>query len=115
MSMMWVTLRHSVRHTLDGGNGELLAGPGNSLRGVASMSASQPVRDYETQMIGYGFDAVRKSLAQMDGDAPAHRPVVGPVLMSGMRAGMRLVNHLPPVKRRMADGQRRYRGADRER
>jgi hypothetical protein len=31
-----------------------------------------------------------------------------------MRTSMRVVNHLPPLKRRMAESQARYRGAERE-
>ncbi|KEF20724.1 FAD-binding monooxygenase [Streptomyces rimosus] len=72
------------------------------------------VRDYETQMIDYGFDAVRKSLEQMDGNAPIHRPVLGRAVLAAMRTGMRLVNHLPPVKRKMAASMQAYRGQDRD-
>jgi 2-polyprenyl-6-methoxyphenol hydroxylase-like FAD-dependent oxidoreductase len=72
----------------------------------------EAVRDYETRMIKYGFDAVRKSLAQISGDDLIHKPVIGRVVLAAMRTGMRLVNHLPPIKRRMVDAQRRYRGAD---
>ncbi|MEU2789878.1 NAD(P)/FAD-dependent oxidoreductase [Streptomyces sp. NPDC007100] len=72
------------------------------------------VRDYEAQMIDYGFDAVRKSLAQMSGDDPIHKPVIGRAVLAAMRTGMRVVNHLPPVKRKMAASQQAYRGQDRE-
>jgi hypothetical protein len=72
------------------------------------------VHDYETQMIQYGFDAVVKSRKQLDGNGAIHRPVVGRAVLAGMRTGMRLVNHLPPIKRRMAQAQQRYRGADRQ-
>ncbi len=72
------------------------------------------VRDYETQMIDYGFDAVRKSLEQMDGNAPIHRPVLGRAVLAATRTGMRVVNHLPPVKRKMAAAMQAYRGQDRE-
>jgi 2-polyprenyl-6-methoxyphenol hydroxylase-like FAD-dependent oxidoreductase len=118
-----VTLIGDAIHTMTPGRG---VGANTALRDAAllcrnltavrdgAMGLLDAVRDYETQMIGYGFEAVEKSLAQMDGDALAHRPVIGPVLMSVMRTGMRLVNHLPPVKRKMSDSQRRYRGADRE-
>lgn len=64
-------------------------------------------------MIDYGFDAVVKSRQQMDGNGLIHKPIVGRVVLEGMRAGMRVVNHLPPLKRRMGEGLRRERGADR--
>jgi 2-polyprenyl-6-methoxyphenol hydroxylase-like FAD-dependent oxidoreductase len=78
------------------------------------MTIIEAIQDYETQMIEYGFDAVRKSLDQMDGNALIHKPAIGRVVLAGMRTGMRLVNHVPPIKERMADAQQRYRGADRE-
>ena len=52
------------------------------------------IRDYETQMIGYGFDAVRKSRKQMTASNPVHTPVIG----RAMLAGMRTINHLPPSR-----------------
>ncbi|MFH8409170.1 FAD-dependent oxidoreductase [Streptomyces sp. NPDC018019] len=71
------------------------------------------VRDYETQMIDYGFDAVRKSLAQMSGNALIHKPVIGRAALAATRTGMRIINHLPPLKRKMAASQQTYRGRDR--
>jgi len=65
-------------------------------------------------MIDDGFDAVLASRKQMDGNGLIHKPVVGRVVLASMRAGLRAVNHLPPLKRRMADAQDRYRGAGRE-
>jgi 2-polyprenyl-6-methoxyphenol hydroxylase-like FAD-dependent oxidoreductase len=72
------------------------------------------IRDYETRMIGYGFDAVKKSRAQMTADGPAHSPVLGPVVMVMMRAMLRLVNHIPPLKNAQARAQRADRGHDRD-
>ncbi|MFF0270088.1 FAD-dependent oxidoreductase [Kribbella sp. NPDC004536] len=72
------------------------------------------VRAYETKMIEYGFDAVIKSRAQMTSGDPMHKPVIGRMILAGMRTGMRAVNHLPPVKRRMRDKMMAYRGADRD-
>jgi hypothetical protein len=69
--------------------------------------------EYEVQMIEYGFDAVIKSKAQMSASDPMHKPVLGRVVLAGMRTAMRTVNHLPPVKRRMRDSMLAYRGADR--
>jgi 2-polyprenyl-6-methoxyphenol hydroxylase-like FAD-dependent oxidoreductase len=72
------------------------------------------IHDYETQMIEYGFDAVRKSRKQMTASNPVHTPIVGRALLAGMRTGMRVVNHLPPVKNSMARAQRADRGHDRD-
>lgn len=74
----------------------------------------EAIHDYEARMIAYGFDAVLKSRDQMDGAALIHKPVVGRAVLAGMRASMRLVNHLPPLKQRMADALQRSRGADRD-
>jgi hypothetical protein len=65
-------------------------------------------------MITYGFAAVLASRKQMDGRDPIHKPVVGRLVLAGMRTGMRFVNAVPPLKRWMADEQQRFRGADRE-
>ncbi|MDX6279160.1 MAG: hypothetical protein QOH03_231, partial [Kribbellaceae bacterium] len=72
------------------------------------------VSEYEKAMIEYGFDAVLKSRAQMSASDPVHKPVIGRVVLAGMRTAMRTVNHLPPVKRRMRDSMLAYRGADRD-
>ena len=75
----------------------------------------QAIHDYERRMIAYGFDAVEKSRAQMDGNAPLHKPVIR-TRRPGRDAHehARLVNHLPPAKKRMAETMMRYRGSDRE-
>ena len=70
------------------------------------------IRDYETQMIGYGFDAVKKSRKQMTASNPVHTPVIGRAVLAGMRTSMRIINHLPPVKNSMARAQRADRGHD---
>ncbi|WP_406219664.1 FAD-dependent oxidoreductase [Streptomyces decoyicus] len=72
------------------------------------------IHDYESQMIRYGFEAVEKSLAQMRGSDPVHKPVIGRAVLAGIRTGMRVVNHLPPLKRRMAAAAQQYRGHDRD-
>lgn len=72
------------------------------------------VREYEAAMIEYGFEAVLKSRRQMSGRDPVHKPVIGRVLLAGMRTAMRTVNHVPPLKRRMRDAMLDFRGAERE-
>ncbi|MEV6415588.1 NAD(P)/FAD-dependent oxidoreductase [Kribbella sp. NPDC051718] len=74
----------------------------------------EAVAEYERAMIEYGFDAVLKSRAQMTSADPMHKPVIGRVVLAGMRTAMRAVNHLPPVKRRMQQSMMAYRGADRD-
>jgi 2-polyprenyl-6-methoxyphenol hydroxylase-like FAD-dependent oxidoreductase len=71
------------------------------------------IRDYETRMIRYGFDAVLASRRQMDGRDLVHRPVIGRAVLAGMRGGLRVVNRVPALKRRMAEANQRYRGHDR--
>jgi 2-polyprenyl-6-methoxyphenol hydroxylase-like FAD-dependent oxidoreductase len=78
------------------------------------MSLLQAIRDYETQMIDYGFKAVVKSREQMDGNGLIHKPYAGRVALEVMRTGMRVVNHLPPVKQRMVANLERERGTDRQ-
>jgi len=118
-----VTLIGDAIHTMTPGRG---VGANTALRDAAllcrnltaardgRMTLIQAIHEYEARMIEYGFDAVLKSREQMDGNALIHKPVVGRAALAGMRTGMRLVNHLPPVKRRMAEGLERYRGADRD-
>jgi 2-polyprenyl-6-methoxyphenol hydroxylase-like FAD-dependent oxidoreductase len=72
----------------------------------------EAVADYEAQMIRYGFHAVAESRKQFDESDAIHRPVVGRFALGAMRAGMRIVNSVPPLKRRMIDAQNRFRGAD---
>ena len=72
------------------------------------------VSKYETKMVDYGFDAVLESRKQMSGDNPLHKPVIGRLALAGMRTSMRAMNHIPPVKKRMAAQQSTYRGLDRD-
>jgi hypothetical protein len=63
-------------------------------------------------MLMCGFDAVLESRKQMDAKGLIHKPVVGRVVLAMTRTGMPLVNHLPPLKRRMAEAQQRLRVGD---
>jgi hypothetical protein len=71
------------------------------------------IADYEAAMRDYAFHAVTRSRQRMNAGDPVHKPVVGRVVLAGRRTGMRLVNRLPAVKRRMARTEQRFRGADR--
>lgn len=118
-----VTLIGDAIHTMTPGRG---VGANTALRDAAllcrnliavnagRMALLDAVGDYERQMRDYGFDAVVQSREQIDGNALMHKPVIGRLALEGMRAGMRLVNHVPPLKRRAAANMLRYRGADRD-
>jgi 2-polyprenyl-6-methoxyphenol hydroxylase-like FAD-dependent oxidoreductase len=67
------------------------------------------VAAYERAMIEYGFEAVRESLKQMSADAPIHHPVWGAPTLGAMRTTFRLVNAVPPMRRRMARSETRLR------
>lgn len=117
-----VTLIGDAIHTMTPGRG---VGANTALRDARLLSRKliaardgqtpllEAIREYETQMIDYGFDAVRKSLRRA-GAGPAYRPLIGRALLAGMRTSMRAVNHLPKVKNKMAEAQRTYRGHDRD-
>jgi 2-polyprenyl-6-methoxyphenol hydroxylase-like FAD-dependent oxidoreductase len=72
------------------------------------------IRDYETKMIDYGFQAVRDSLRNHGKDNPLQKPVVGDLMLAGLRGGARVVNILPPVKRKLVNTLLHSRGADRD-
>lgn len=73
------------------------------------------VHEYETTMTGYAWDAVRRSRAMMDGRSIMHRGGVGgAVARAGLRTAMRVMDRLPPVKRKMAVAESSFRGAGRD-
>jgi 2-polyprenyl-6-methoxyphenol hydroxylase-like FAD-dependent oxidoreductase len=75
----------------------------------------EAVAGYEAQMRRYGFHAVAESRKQFDERDAIHRPIVGRFALGAMRTAMRVVNNVPPLKRRMIDSENRFRGADEER
>ncbi|WP_323119333.1 FAD-dependent oxidoreductase [Burkholderia alba] len=81
---------------------------GEAARGTRSLLDA--VADYERNMRAYGFHAVAESRKQFDDRGAVHRPVVGRVALGVMRTGMRIVNHVPPLKRRMIDSENQFRG-----
>lgn len=61
------------------------------------------VAEYERQMHTYAWDRVEKSLKRINSNDAIYKPGLrGDLEMMLMRTGMRIVNALPPIKRRMA-------------
>ncbi|HXZ09378.1 MAG TPA: NAD(P)/FAD-dependent oxidoreductase [Paraburkholderia sp.] len=89
---------------------------GTQLARVArgELPLTDAVADYERQMRSYGFHAVAESRKQFDERDVVHRPIVGRVALGAMRTAMRVVNNVPPLKRRMIDSENRFRGAEEE-
>ncbi|MFC9774264.1 hypothetical protein [Paenibacillus chitinolyticus] len=73
----------------------------------------QAVHEYEQRMIKYGFKAVMESRKQMDDKTVMHKPIIGRIALAGMRTGMRLVNALPAIKKKMSNDLARSRGEER--
>ncbi|MCB0095008.1 MAG: FAD-dependent monooxygenase [Caldilineaceae bacterium] len=106
-----ITLLGDAIHTMTPGRG---AGANTALRDAAllcqklvavrngELTLLQAIGAYEDEMRRYGFAAVQKSRAQMSGDDAIHKPVIGDLILHTMRAGMKVANVLPPLKRRMA-------------
>jgi 2-polyprenyl-6-methoxyphenol hydroxylase-like FAD-dependent oxidoreductase len=117
-----VTLLGDAIHTMTPGRGvgantalrdaELLCGQLVAARD-GHLALLDGIAAYETEMRDYAFAAVEKSLEQMDGRALVHKPVIGRAVLELTRAGMRLVNNVPPLKRRMAASLEQERGAHR--
>ncbi|MFE6798337.1 hypothetical protein [Paenibacillus chitinolyticus] len=74
----------------------------------------QAVHEYEQRMIKYGFKAVMESRKQMDDKTVMHKPIIGRMALAGMRTGMRLVNALSAIKKKMSNDLARSRGEERD-
>jgi 2-polyprenyl-6-methoxyphenol hydroxylase-like FAD-dependent oxidoreductase len=85
----------------------------NAARGEVELLDA--VHEYETTMTGYAWDAVIKSRAQMDGHSIMHKGGVGGAFArAGMRTAMRVMDHLPPLKRKIVAAESGFRGAGRD-
>ena len=56
--------------------------------------------------------AVRESLEFMHDNTTARRPVVGPLSVFTQRSAMRLLNRVPPAKRRMVRSMQKVRDSE---
>ncbi len=106
-----VTLVGDAIHTMTPGRG---AGANTALRDARELrdrlvrvrdgrlSLTEAVGSYEELMRRYAALAVAESLEFMNDDGRARRPIVGPLRVFGQRSAMRLLNRVPPAKRRVA-------------
>jgi 2-polyprenyl-6-methoxyphenol hydroxylase-like FAD-dependent oxidoreductase len=114
-----VTLLGDAIHTMTPGRG---AGANTALRdaqllGAALLNAhlgrespAAAIHGYEVEMLRYSAEAVEESKKQMDASAGIHRPIFGAAQLAMTRGAMRMINVLPPVKRRILRGIMRVRG-----
>jgi hypothetical protein len=70
----------------------------------------EAIHAYEVEMLRYSAEAVQKSKKQMDANDLAHRPIIGTVQLAVMRSVMRMLNAIPPLKRRAFRQMMRVRG-----
>jgi hypothetical protein len=67
------------------------------------------IHAYEVEMLKYSAKAVIESRKQMDARDPIHKPVIGRMVLAMARTGMRVLNLVPALKRRMAEAQMKLR------
>lgn len=118
-----VTLLGDAIHTMTPGRG---VGANTALRDAVNLTrALVAVRDgqrallpaigaYEEKMRAYGYEAVLKSRADMDGRGIAHQPVIGRLQLALQRTMMRTINITPPLRRKMTRALLAFRGEGRK-
>ncbi|GAA4257725.1 FAD-dependent oxidoreductase [Dactylosporangium darangshiense] len=112
-----VTLLGDAIHTMTPGQGvganTALRDAHNLLRELTSGKALiDAVRDYEREMIEYGFAAVEASKKQTGGDQLVHRPVIGRVALAGLRTFLRATDRIPALRQRFEAELYASRGTD---
>ncbi|WP_226362953.1 NAD(P)/FAD-dependent oxidoreductase [Pseudonocardia sp. ICBG1142] len=116
-----VTLLGDAAHTMTPGRG---AGANTALRDArelgerlvrvhhGDLDLRTAVGGYEAEMRRYSAVAVRESLQQMHDDSD-RGPVSRTLATAAQRTGLRLVNRVPALRRRLARGMQRARDSER--
>ncbi|GAA4935615.1 NAD(P)/FAD-dependent oxidoreductase [Actinomycetospora succinea] len=116
-----VTMVGDAIHTMTPGRG---AGANTALRDArelrdrlvrvrdGELGLVEAVGEYEDLMRRYSSLAVRESLEFMNDNGTARRPVIGPLSVMAQRTGMRVIDRIPPAKRRMARGMQKVRDSE---